>query len=151
MARVLVVDDDPDILALVQFRLRKEGHDVVACGDGASALAAVDAGDAHPDAAVLDVSMPNMSGLALLGELRRREGLENLPAIFLSARIHPEDIHAGQKLGATYLTKPFIAPALVEAVRVALREGSGGRDDDAEPGTGDDAPSPPVSVPPPGY
>jgi CheY-like chemotaxis protein len=50
---------------------------------------------------VLDVSMPEMTGLELLQELRQREGLQDLPAVFLSARVLPDDIEAGRRLGAT--------------------------------------------------
>jgi CheY-like chemotaxis protein len=73
-----------------------------------------------PDLAVLDVSMPGMDGLELLERLRTIDGMERLPAIFLSARVQPEDIEAGRALGATYLTKPFVATALLNAVKAAL-------------------------------
>jgi DNA-binding response OmpR family regulator len=119
MAHILVVDDDPDIRGLVEFRLRKAGHHVLVAGDGASALAAVDE-RGRPDLAVLDVAMPGMNGLELLVALRERAELRELPAVFLSARILPSDIAAGRALGASYLTKPFVAPALMAAVTTAL-------------------------------
>ena len=119
MAHILVVDDDRDLRSLVDFRLRRAGHQVLTARDGAEALALVQENGA-PDLAVLDVMMPGMSGLELLAELRRPAGLEQLPAIFLSARILPADIDAGRRLGATYLTKPFVAPALMAAVTAAL-------------------------------
>lgn len=122
MAHILVVDDDRDLRGLVDFRLRKAGHHVLSAGAGAESLALVQDRGA-PDLAILDVMMPGMSGLELLRELRRIPGLENLPAIFLSARILPEDIAAGRALGATYLTKPFVAPALMAAVTAALGPG----------------------------
>ncbi len=122
MAQILVVDDDLDLRGLLDVRLRKAGHQVLAAADGARALALVQEHGA-PDLAVLDVMMPGMSGLELLVELRRRDGLERLPAIFLSARILPADIAAGRALGATYLTKPFVAPALIGAVSAALGPG----------------------------
>ena len=132
MAHILVVDDDPDLRGLVEFRLRKAGHRVLAAGDGASALAAVDE-RGRPDLAVLDVAMPGMSGLELLVALRRRAGLRELPAIFLSARILPSDIAAGRALGAAYLTKPFVAPALLSAVATALSPGDDREPVEAEP------------------
>jgi DNA-binding response OmpR family regulator len=64
--------------------------------------------------------MPGLSGLELLVALRARTDLQRLPAIFLSARILPSDIAAGRALGASYLTKPFVAPALMAAVTAAL-------------------------------
>ncbi len=119
MARVLVVDDDPDVLNLVAFRLRKARHKVIAVGGGEQALDVV-AERGAPDVAVLDVMMPGLDGLTLLQRLRALEGLEQLPAIFLSARVQPEDIEAGRALGATYLTKPFVATALLNAIEAAL-------------------------------
>ncbi len=119
MAHILVVDDDSDLRGLVEFRLRKAGHQILTAADGPAALALVrDRG--APDLAVLDIMMPGMSGLELLVELRRCDGLQQLPAIFLSARILPQDIAAGRDLGATYLTKPFVAPALIAAVNASL-------------------------------
>jgi CheY-like chemotaxis protein len=120
MSKLLVVDDDPDILALVQLRLQRAGHRVIGASSGAEALAIV-AERGAPDLAVLDVSMPGMSGLELLSTLREQQGQE-LPAVFLSARVQPEDIERGRALGATYLTKPFIASALLNAVERALAE-----------------------------
>ena len=122
MAHILVVDDDPDLRGLVEFRLRKAGHQVLVASDGASALAAVGERD-RPDLAVLDVAMPGMNGLQLLVALRKRAGLRELPAVFLSARILPSDIAAGRALGASYLAKPFVAPALIAAVTTALNPG----------------------------
>jgi CheY-like chemotaxis protein len=115
MSRVLVVDDDPDLRRLVEMRLRKGGHRVLTAASAEEALAIVDERGA-PDVAVLDVAMPGMSGLELLPMLRARDGMEELPAIFLSARILEGDIAAGRALGATYLTKPFVATALLNAV-----------------------------------
>ncbi len=119
MAHILVVDDDPDLRGLVEYRLRKEGHQVLAASDGPAALAAV-AERGRPDLAVLDVAMPGMTGLELLVALREQPGMQDVPAIFLSARILPSDIAAGRALGASYLTKPFVAPALLAAVRAVL-------------------------------
>jgi CheY-like chemotaxis protein len=120
MSKLLVVDDDPDILALVQLRLQRAGHRVIGASSGAEALAIV-AERGVPDLAVLDVSMPGMSGLELLSTLREQES-KDLPAVFLSARVQPEDIERGRALGATYLTKPFIASALLNAVERALAD-----------------------------
>ncbi len=119
MARVLVVDDDEDIRSLVARRVRAEGHAVIDVGSAAEALTAVEErGD--PDLAILDVSMPGMDGLDLLQTLRTRNGLDKLPAIFLSARVQEGDIERGRNLGAIYLTKPFVASALTRAIQQTL-------------------------------
>lgn len=124
MGRILVVDDDEDIRNLVQARLRAAGHLVVAARSGPDALEVIDAKGA-PDVAVLDVSMPGMTGLELLQELRAREGMSDLPVIFLSAKVQDEDVEAGRSLGAVYLTKPFVATALLGAVEKALPTAEG--------------------------
>ena len=120
MARVLVVDDDADIRALVTRRVRSEGHAVIDVGSAAEAIKAVDERGA-PDVAVLDISMPGMDGLELLETLRAHEGLSDLPAIFLSARVQEADVEHGRSLGAKYLTKPFIATALIKAIEDSLK------------------------------
>jgi CheY-like chemotaxis protein len=119
VARVLVVDDDPDILNLVQLRLRKQNHQVATALGPAEAVGVVrDKG--RPDLCVLDVSMPGMTGLELLEALRDDHDLGDTPVIFLSARVQPEDVQAGNDMGAIYLTKPFVASALLAAVDRAL-------------------------------
>lgn len=120
MARVLVVDDDADIRALVSRRVRSEGHAVIDVGSAAEALTAVEERGA-PDVAVLDISMPGMDGLELLEVLRAQDGLGDLPAIFLSARVQEADVAHGRSLGARYLTKPFIASALLTAIEELLK------------------------------
>ncbi|MEP6463435.1 MAG: response regulator [Frankiaceae bacterium] len=119
MAHVLVVDDDPDILMLVEMRLNAAGHQVLAVGSGPEALAIVET-RGLPDVAVLDISLPGMDGFDLLKALQSRPGGADLPAIFLSARVLPTDVAAGRALGATYLTKPFIASALLSSVQRAV-------------------------------
>jgi CheY-like chemotaxis protein len=121
MARILVLDDDRDILRIIQLRLEKNGHVVVGVSSPQKALEMVLAGEL-PDVVVLDVSMPEISGIEVLQTLRVGFGLEKLPAIFLTARVREEDIEAGKALGATYLTKPFVATALFKAIDAALSE-----------------------------
>ena len=114
-----MVDDDPDLLTLVEMQLRHRGHKVLTASSGPDALRLVGEHGA-PDVAVLDVAMPGMNGLDLLRELRMREGLGGLPAIFLSARVGPDDVAAGQAMGAIYLTKPYVMNALLRAIDGAL-------------------------------
>lgn len=119
MAKVLVVDDDVDIRALIEVRLRRLGHRVVSAGSGEDALDLLAAKGA-PDVVVLDVLMPGMSGLQLLTTMRRDPTLDAVPAIFLSGRVQESDIEAGRALGATYLTKPVVLTALAKAIDTAL-------------------------------
>lgn len=119
MARVLVVDDDPGVRALVEVRLKRLGHLVLAVGSGAEALEVL-ALKGAPEIAVLDVLMPGMTGFDLLARLREDPSCADLPVIFLSGRVEPADIEAGRALGATYLTKPVVFTALANALDQAL-------------------------------
>lgn len=126
MAKVLIVEDDEDILGLVQARLKKAGHQVMAAGSAATALELIeDCGG--PDIAVLDVGLPGLDGIELLDAVRERPGLAAMPAVFLSARVMPDDVERGRAKGATYLTKPFVASALLGAITKALDEASSGK------------------------
>ncbi len=125
MAKIMVVDDDADILGLVARVVGKLGHQVATASSAREALELVDERGA-PDLVVLDVTMPEKDGLELLQELRAREGMANLPAIFLSARVQESDIEAGRALGAEYLTKPFVATALRLKIERMLPASDGG-------------------------
>jgi len=114
-AQILVVDDDPDAVQLVVRRLQHASHKAHGVLNAADACAFV-AEKGTPDIVVLDVDMPDMDGLALLTLLREQTGAPELPAIFLSGRMRPDDITAGQRLGAIYLTKPFVGTALIKAI-----------------------------------
>src|SRR5947207_1958547 len=122
MARVLVVDDDPDLLTLVELQLRHHGHDVATANGGEQALQYVDE-HGSPDVAVLDVAMPGMNGFELLETLRHRPETAELPAIFLSARVSPRDIDQGRSLDALYLTKPYVMHTLLQAIDKLVTEG----------------------------
>ena len=120
MAKILVVDDDPDILKLVVRRLQHADHRAQGASNAAEACAFVDA-KGPPDLVVLDVDMPEVDGLQLLGILREQTGLAELPAIFLSSRVRPEDIDAGRALDAIYLTKPYVATALLSKIDAIIK------------------------------
>ncbi|MDA8393302.1 MAG: response regulator [Actinomycetota bacterium] len=115
MARLLVVEDDPDILDLVVKRLQRARHAVVAAGNAEAALEVVREKGA-PEVAILDVGLPGMDGMQLLQRLRDLVGNDQLPAVFLSARVQEEEIARGRRMGAIYLTKPFVASALLSTV-----------------------------------
>lgn len=118
MGRILVVDDDATIRILLEAHLKQLGHGVVLTSTAAEALAAV----AHrgvPDVAVLDVNLPDIDGFALAEKLRSA-AQGQLPVIFLSASVDEAHIDEGRKIGAVYLTKPYIRNALRNAIDKAL-------------------------------
>jgi DNA-binding response OmpR family regulator len=118
MARLLVVEDDPDVRDLISMRLVMVGHRVIAMPDADLAIDSVEQFGA-PDAYVLDVGLPGMNGFELLARLRQNV-MNRVPAIFVSASALERDIIRGRELGAAYLTKPFAAYALLDAVDEAV-------------------------------
>jgi len=119
MARVLVVDDDHDLRQLIVSRLKAAGHQAAGTGTATEALELV-AQRGAPEVAVLDVSLPDMDGYELLTRLRGEAPTHHMPAVFLSGRVGQADIEAGQAMSATYLTKPFVANALMVAIERAM-------------------------------
>jgi two-component system, OmpR family, response regulator len=115
---VLVVDDEPVLAELVSMALRYEGWDIATAGDGASALALARANP--PDVVVLDVMLPDMSGLDVLHELRQQ--IPGLPLLLLTAKDSVEDRIAGLTAGGDdYVTKPFSLEEVVLRLRALLR------------------------------
>jgi len=113
---ILIADDDEDILALVKAVLERSGHEVVAVGDGAEALASVRT--RRPDLAVLDITMPHVDGLEVLRRLRADAETTALPVVLLSAQAQEADVERGFATGASaYVKKPFSPREL--AARVA--------------------------------
>ncbi len=116
---ILVADDDEDILALVKAVLERSGHEVVAVGDGAEALATVRT--RKPDLAVLDITMPQVDGLEVLRRLRADAETAALPVVLLSAQAQEADIERGFVTGASaYIKKPFSPRELVTRVAQLL-------------------------------
>ena len=116
---VLVADDDPDILALVTFRLERGGYDVVAASDGEAALRL--ALEQVPDLAVLDVMMPKLDGYEVTVRLRQNERTRRMPIILLTARVQEADIARGFEVGADdYVKKPFSPQELGARVQAIL-------------------------------
>jgi DNA-binding response OmpR family regulator len=116
---ILVADDDEDILALVAFRLRRDGHEVVTAGNGEEAL--LRARERTPDLFVLDVRMPGMTGLDVIRELRGSYEMKDVPVIFLTASVQEESIERGYQAGADdYVKKPFSPEELTRRVQALL-------------------------------
>jgi DNA-binding response OmpR family regulator len=116
---VLLVDDDPVILRLLEVNFEMEGFSVLSAADGAEGLAM--AREHRPDIVVSDVMMPKLSGLQLVAALRGDALTSGIPVILLSARAQVSDIQAGHDVGADdYVTKPFEPLDLVERVNKLL-------------------------------
>jgi two-component system OmpR family response regulator len=116
--RVLVVDDEPNIVDIVTMALRFQGFEVESAGNGSAALAAASA--FRPDLIVLDVMLPDMEGFEVARRLGARH--ERVPIVFLTARDATEDKVRGLTLGGDdYVTKPFSLEELVARIRAILR------------------------------
>lgn len=124
--RILVVDDEPFLVDAVRTALRYEGFDTAVAGSGAEAHAQV--ASFRPDLIVLDVMLPDASGLEVCQKLRR-DG-HDVPVVFLTARDATEDRIAGLTVGGDdYVTKPFSLEELIARVRAVLRRTRPGRGD----------------------
>lgn len=119
MTRVVVADDDDDILELIRFKLEQAGMDVEAVGDGVTALEACRR--ETPDLVLLDIMMPGMSGLDVCRTLRDDLGMGSVPVILLTARAQESDVDQGFDAGADdYIVKPFSPRELSSRVRAVL-------------------------------
>jgi len=118
--RILVVDDEPDITALVAYHLARAGYRVSTASSGSEALRA--AREERPDLVILDLMLPGVSGYDVLSELRTFDETRDVGVILLTARRDEPDRIRGLSLGADdYLTKPFSPAELVLRVRAVLR------------------------------
>ena len=117
---VLVVDDQPDNVAIVRMRLESQDHDVIEAGDGLAALEQV---AAHvPDLVLLDIMMPRLDGSETVRRLRANPALPFIPVVMLTAQSDRKDVVAALDAGADeYLTKPIEGAALLARVRAMLR------------------------------
>lgn len=115
--RILLVDDDPEIVHVARFSLEREGHDVTVAGSAAEAFEALASHD--PEAVLLDVMLPDMDGRDVLERLRcERPGL---PVVFLTGKNRPEQVSALEQAGADgVIVKPFDPLALPEIFERAL-------------------------------
>jgi DNA-binding response OmpR family regulator len=120
--RILVADDDADILDLVVFVLNQAGFETVGVTDGVAALAAIESD--HPRLAILDITMPGMSGIEVLRKVRASETLSELGVILLTARARDSDVDTGFATGASdYVIKPFSPRELLQRVNAVLARG----------------------------
>ncbi len=125
MTRVLVVDDDREIVRVLRAYLEQEGFTVLTAYDGESALHVIRR--ERPDLIVLDIMLPHRDGWEITRTVRRDEHLAPIPIIMLTARVDDTDKIVGLELGADdYVTKPFNPREVVARVRAVLRRAQGG-------------------------
>src|SRR6266699_3243774 len=118
--RILIVDDEPEAIELVEFNLKQAGFEVVAAADGATALKKTR--ELLPSLIVLDLMLPEMDGLDVCKVLRRDPATANIPILMLTAKAAEIDRVLGLELGAAdYLTKPFSPRELLLRIKRLLR------------------------------
>ena len=124
MARVLVVEDDPDNRAVLESWLRWMGHDVLSAASAQEGWNLIAPTEADPgpkvDVAVLDIVMPEVSGLQVLNHMRHQSAYARMPAIFLSASDVAADRAAARSMGAQFITKPVTRSVLQAAIEAAF-------------------------------
>lgn len=119
--RILVCDDDPVILRLLQVNLELEGYDVLLANHGEEAFEVAHA--QLPDLIILDIMMPRMDGYQTVAALKANESTKQIPVVFLSAKAQASDIERGKEQGvADYLTKPFDPSDLLDVVERLVAE-----------------------------
>jgi phosphate regulon transcriptional regulator PhoB len=120
MKRVLLIEDDRDIVELVRYNLEREGFQVDSATDGTTGLAQIR--KTPPDILLLDLMLPKLSGLDICKEIRRDQSLNRLPILMLTARGEEADRVVGLEMGADdYVTKPFSPRELGARVKALLR------------------------------
>ena len=124
MARILVVDDEPDIVEVITFTLETKGHEVISARDGADGLVKVK--NEAPELIILDVMMPKMNGMQVVDYLRNKEEFSHIPIIMLTATTQfsrRPDEEWRKKVGVEdYISKPFEPLDLIDRVDKVLQE-----------------------------
>lgn len=120
MKRILIIEDDRDIVELVRYNLANEGFQVNAANDGSTGLSTLK--KSPPDLLLLDLMLPKLSGLDICREVRKDESLNRLPILMLTARGEEADRVVGLEMGADdYVTKPFSPRELIARIKALLR------------------------------
>ena len=120
MKKILIVDDEPNIVMSLEYIFKKENFKVFIARDGKEAIEI--AGNTIPDIILLDIMMPNVDGYQVLKYLKENEDLRKIKVLFLSAKNKVSDIELGLQLGADkYMSKPFSTKKLVKEVKELLK------------------------------
>ncbi len=119
MKKILIVDDEPNIVMTLEYTFKKNNFEVFIARDGLEALDILE--KSSPDIIILDVMMPNVDGFETLKKIKLNSKLQHCKVIFLSAKNRPSDIEKGLEIGADlYLIKPFAVKKVVEEVQLLL-------------------------------
>lgn len=119
MKKILLVDDEPNIIMSLEYTFKKQNFEVFIARDGQEALDILKT--EQPNIIILDIMMPNVDGYATIESIKKNEKLTHCKIIFLSAKNKESDIEKGMQLGANaYMTKPFSIKKLVDQVNELL-------------------------------
>ena len=119
MKKILIVDDEPNIVMTLEYTFKKSNYEVFIARDGQEALDILKTN--FPDIIILDIMMPMVDGFATLEQIRKDANLQHTKVMFLSAKNKESDIEKGLALGAdAYMTKPFSIKKVVEKVEELL-------------------------------
>lgn len=119
MKKILIVDDEPNIVMSLEYTFKKKNYEVYIARDGGEALQI--AKDKIPDVVLLDIMMPNIDGYETLKQIKSNRDLKDTKVVFLSAKNKTTDIEKGLQMGADkYLTKPFSVKKLVTEINELL-------------------------------
>ena len=118
--KIMIIEDEDDIITLLRYNLEKEGFEVSCVSDGSKAFNAIKIN--QPTLILLDWMLPNMNGIDICKQIRYDNDLRNIPVIMLTARGEEADKIKGLTIGADdYMTKPFSVPELIARIRALLR------------------------------
>jgi two-component system, OmpR family, alkaline phosphatase synthesis response regulator PhoP len=119
--KILIADDEPNIVISLEFLLKREGYEVVVAHDGAQALERIRS--ERPDMAILDVMMPNRNGFEVCQDLRQDPEFKDLRIMMLTAKGRDTEVSKGLALGAdVYMTKPFATRDLIAKVKTLIEK-----------------------------
>lgn len=119
MKKILIVDDEPNIVMTLEYTFKKSNYEVFIARDGQEALDILKTN--FPDVIILDIMMPMVDGFATLEQIRKDDNLQHTKVMFLSAKNKESDIEKGMALGAdAYMTKPFSIKKVIEKVEELL-------------------------------
>ena len=119
MKKILIVDDEPNIVMTLEYTFKKSNYEVFIARDGQEALDILKTN--FPDVIILDIMMPMVDGFATLEQIRKDANLQHTKVMFLSAKNKESDIEKGLALGAdAYMTKPFSIKKVIEKVEELL-------------------------------